>query len=248
MGVAWLTPAFARANVAQGVVHSVFRNVANVLLYMDSEHRMFTICTEGLPRIPDAACAPRDWLAHVQVGEPVTFCARTPSLRTGGRMLPLARSPWRGDIPRYPGSLNLPALRRACNGLANGLTRLPGELREAAFGAIRLGDGRRYVGLGCGLTPAFDDACVGAMAVRRALGVQPPFLLSGLHRTTDVSARYLTLAQEGYFGEPLCDAVAALFGEKALEPAIAKLLAVGASSGADMLLGMLLAAKAALQP
>jgi hypothetical protein len=244
MGLLFLTPAFGDMPEAVGVVHSVFRSAVNLRLRIDAGQRLFTLCAEGCPRLPDAACVPRDWLARLRMDEPVRLCMRTPGLLIGGRALPLTRSPWQGIIPRQAGFFHMSALRRACAGLQDGFSRLPEAWRLAAFSAIRSGDGR-YLGLGGGLTPAFDDACIGAMAVRRALGVPSAFRLPDLSRTTDVSARYLALASEGHFGEPLCDAVAALCGHGDITAAIARLRAVGATSGADMLRGMLLAAEAA---
>ena len=76
------------------------------------------------------------------------------------------------------------------------------------------------------------------MAVCRAMGQAAPFVLTCLEDTTDVSARYLLLAKEGYFGQPVVDVMDALYGRGSLARAIPDLLAVGATSGSDMLWGM----------
>lgn len=120
-----------------------------------------------------------------------------------------------------------------------GLDHIPDRRRIQALAALTGPDAQRWLGLGCGLTPSFDDACVGAIAVCRAAGIPVPFRLTDFSATTDVSAHYLKLAYEGYFGEPVCTMIKALYGQGDLSTAISALLSVGATSGADMLRGML---------
>lgn len=237
MATAWLTPAFAEGGAWRGAVHSTFDRVVNLLLHRGDAARLFTLCAPGLPRLPDAARVPPATLAALREGEAARLEGEC--LTVGSLTLRLTPEPWRGEIPVYGRSPDPECLRLLRGAPVGGLWRLPPIVREATLRALRSGDGRRYLGLGPGLTPAFDDACVGAMAARKALGVAAPFRLGALESTTDVSARYLRLATEGYFGEPLCALVAALFGHGAPEPALAELTAVGATSGLDMLAGVL---------
>jgi hypothetical protein len=61
-----------------------------------------------------------------------------------------------------------------------------------------------------------------------------------LHRTGDISGHYLRLAVTGHFGErlvALCDALAAGTRDE-LDAAAAAVVATGATSGADALLGV----------
>lgn len=237
MASAWLTPAFALGGAWQGEVHSTFDRVVNLLLRCGDAARLFSLCAPGVPRLPDAARAPLAALAALRAGD----AARLEGgfLRAGSLTQRLTPAAWRGNIPSYDHPPVPWRVRLLHSAPAGGLQRLPPAVRVDALAALRAGDGRRYLGLGPGLTPAFDDACVGAMAARRALGIAAPFRLAALERTTDVSARYLRLATEGYFGEPLCALVAALFGHGAITPALAGLTAVGATSGLDMLAGVL---------
>ena len=116
------------------------------------------------------------------------------------------------------------------------------------------------VGLGEGLTPAGDDFLVGLLAGLDGLALDAAkrhfvdaigLTLARLaHRTTDVAAHYLRLAARGHYSEVLdclrdallcrhrCDLV-----EKALQGA----LDVGATSGADMVTGLLAGLTAWLQ-
>ena len=116
-------------------------------------------------------------------------------------------------------------------------------MREAALAELCTERAPARLGLGSGLTPSFDDACVGVMAVYRALGKPPPFVIADEPETTDVSARYLRLAREGFFGQPLLDLADALSGEKDLKDCLRNMLEIGATSGADMICGI----RAALQ-
>ncbi len=106
----------------------------------------------------------------------------------------------------------------------------------------------RLIGLGEGLTPAGDDFLVGVLAgstafleeerLKNLLAGEIPSKARG--RTTDVSYRMLTAACSGEFDEAMVRVVEAL-GESSRDvrgPAI-DLLAVGASSGANMLAGLL---------
>lgn len=246
MATAWLTPAFDTGAVLNGKVHSVFERVVNLAFDLNGEPRLFALCAPGLPRLPDAARVPEAWLAALSPGQPALF--RRERLTVGNASLPLTAETWRGEIPLYqnkPDLKRLDALRLSGPG---GFDRLPEALRIQAFHAVRAGDGRTLIGLGAGLTPAFDDACVGAMAARRALGDSRPFLLPDLGVTSDISRRYLTLAREGFFGEPLCELITALFDEGDLLRAADRLLAVGATSGWDMLTGVRLTLDDAWNP
>jgi hypothetical protein len=110
------------------------------------------------------------------------------------------------------------------------------------------------VGLGSGLTPAGDDAIVGMLAVLQrcaphAAAARPLALLAGtlpslLERTTPISAHYLRLALRGHHTESLVAVVDALAEQAGPSPdALARLLATGATSGADALAGVTAAAQ-----
>jgi hypothetical protein len=107
----------------------------------------------------------------------------------------------------------------------------------------------RLIGLGEGLTPAGDDCVVGALAaLHRAEhpllggGVAVAIRRAAWTRTTDVGREFLLHAVDGAFAEGLLDAVSGQAGRVAR--GIAALLAGGATSGADTLLGLRLAAGA----
>lgn len=106
-------------------------------------------------------------------------------------------------------------------------------------------------GLGPGLTPSGDDMLVGAMAMLFAsqfsLHIQQhPFLPSADQLallTTSVSCSYLNSARVGAFSSPVLRVVRHLQHGRDPLPAIRRLLAVGHTSGADMLVGMVVALK-----
>ena len=105
------------------------------------------------------------------------------------------------------------------------------------------------VGNGPGLTPAGDDALVGLLATLHRVGppaasADPLRLLGAsvstrLARTTTIGAHYLRLALRGHFGEHLINLVDALDADGVVDAAsLARVLATGASSGADALAGV----------
>ena len=110
------------------------------------------------------------------------------------------------------------------------------------------------IGLGAGLTPAGDDFNVGVMAVlwyldgegpapelRRALESEIARRCAG---TTDVSREFLRAALRGEFSEPILALFEPGTAPGELAGAVRRAMAVGHTSGADMLCGMLLAAEA----
>jgi uncharacterized protein DUF2877 len=111
----------------------------------------------------------------------------------------------------------------------------------------------RFVGWGEGLTPAGDDylvglcAGLGALAKGNAarlafLAKVRDFIASQCGRTTPISAHWLVLASRGHFNESVLGAVDALRANRdpnAAHAAFERLMAVGATSGADAFAGIL---------
>lgn len=120
-------------------------------------------------------------------------------------------------------------------------------LREAES-ALRGGDLRRVAavlgGLGPGLTPAGDDALAGILLARRALagaGAEPELRAAARTAvTTDLSSALLAWAARGQAVEPVHDLLIALAAgnRAAAVTAISRIASLGASSGADLLLGL----------
>ncbi|QYF72262.1 DUF2877 domain-containing protein [Cryobacterium sp. PAMC25264] len=117
----------------------------------------------------------------------------------------------------------------------------------------------RLIGAGEGLTPTGDDVLVGLLAgltrggqTAKATAVVSRIadsVLRNTHRTTDISAHYLRLATRGSFSEPLTNLVDSVFTGSSVDDVHARtreVLSVGATSGADALLGVLVGVEAAL--
>ena len=204
---------------------------------------MLALVSPGLPALPDSICLPEEMLVSLTVGQPVRLAEQRLFWDQNELLLQNDES--------FTGKLSLLSLREGfpcvsaletlTAGLSCGFDHFPSALRTRADTALLEGRWQEFLGLGSGLTPSFDDACVGMAAVYTAVGCPiPP--LSDLAVTTDVSARYLQLAQEAYFGQPLLDLIHALLqDESALQEAVHHLEAVGATSGRDMLYGVRLA-------
>jgi len=237
-GEARLTPVFGETGQWQGRVHSVFRQVVNVTFLLEGEARLVVLCGPGLPLLPDSIVLPQGWLEETALfpGAPVLLSPG--ELWARGRSITLLRDlKWDGFMPPLAGRPAAGELREIEKRCKNGFGSFPPVLRPRIEAALTDGSAQRWLGLGAGLTPSFDDACVGVMALCRAVGHPTPFVLEDLSMTTEVSARYLRLGQEGYYGQPLGRLVATLF-YGGVEKAARELLAVGASSGADMLHGV----------
>jgi hypothetical protein len=159
------------------------------------------------------------------------------NLRLAGERLARHRIVRPGVIDREAAAVTV-ALAQACRAL-------DGE--QVARHAARL------IGWGEGLTPAGDDFLIGLIAgLDVALGGdarRAPLretlaraLVAGCARTTPVAAHYLRLAAAGHYNEPLLRLRAALRCEHdvvAVDAALRSALAVGATSGADTVCGLL---------
>jgi hypothetical protein len=119
------------------------------------------------------------------------------------------------------------------------------------------------VGVGEGLTPSGDDVLVGVLAGLDASreAAHDAFVLRerlcaalerGTSRTTRLSAQMLDAAGAGFYAEPVLGVLETLAlprpGAKALERAVAALLAVGHRSGGDTLRGIVAALRARSAP
>jgi len=114
---------------------------------------------------------------------------------------------------------------------------------------------RPLIGLGPGLTPSGDDALVGLAAGLHALDHPArrflrPLAPEAADRTTLVAAALLRHAGAGRFTQRLHELLAALLGDDddAIEPALERAVAWGATSGLDTLVGVLAGLDLATSP
>jgi hypothetical protein len=102
------------------------------------------------------------------------------------------------------------------------------------------------VGAGAGLTPSDDDALCGVLLVLRGAGAEEARALVDVAvgaadgRTTSLSASLLRSAAQGYALPAVADLVRAVLRDDrvALVPALAAVLAIGSSSGRDLVAGI----------
>lgn len=113
----------------------------------------------------------------------------------------------------------------------------------------------RIAGLGPGLTPSGDDVLAGLLAFRswaevagRWPGGAPlraAIREAAVPRTTRLAGQLLAAAEHGHVAAPLAGLLASLLARRAtFPPDLAGLLAIGATSGADLLGGTRLAGRA----
>jgi hypothetical protein len=161
----------------------------------------------------------------------------------------------------------------AAAGFGGGWAAEPGSAEDTGSSAARAGmrsieamrravaDGDRagvldatdeLIGLGDGLTPSGDDFLVGLTAALRATGheLAGPIATHAAERasgTTDIARVALEHASRGEYAERIHEVIGALArsDETTLRIQIERALSWGASSGADSLLGVLVALEAA---
>lgn len=205
---------------------------------------------------------------RVYVGDGELRCSRT-AVRFGNAHV------WRPRPRRRPltaarieanlrvGAAGLDARQPATGSIVDGVSAAQvGALGEKARaldlpGAHRVLHG--LIGLGHGLTPAGDDIVVGFLAGfdRVADSATQRLFCDGLrreaarlsHRTTAIGAHYLRLAAAGHFSaalERLRDALLCEDDGTEVERALLQTLAIGATSGADAVSGLLAGISAGL--
>jgi hypothetical protein len=143
------------------------------------------------------------------------------------------------DLPRLPeqATLDLPDLSHVRE-------QLPGEAL-AELAAADPAAVRELLGRGDGLTPVGDDVVSGWLVTMHALGRDASAVIAAVrehaHRTTTLSATLLADAAEGEAIPEFRALLLALAAGRGIDDAVARLLAVGHTSGAGMLLGAHLA-------
>jgi len=236
----------------RGAVRSVFAGAVNIRLDAGD---LLALHGPGPLRAPFALALGRWPLPDVPgPGAPVVVSGTR--LRVGGAVLEAARA--RRVVTRVtPERAARAGLARAASALDDapppvlrgGAARVARAIADgdpAAFLAAALA----LLGLGEGLTPSGDDLLCGALAVlHRAaspLAADPrvigPLAEATRERTTEVGRAFLLHALGGRFAEPVLDVVSGDPPRAARGAAL--LRALGASSGADTLAGVRLAALA----
>jgi uncharacterized protein DUF2877 len=249
-----------------GRVHSVFAQAINVLLDADE---LITLSTDGLPNGIELASLPAP---DVSPGEPVQCSRGCLRLGDSIVVDVTAAEPWSPELPPRLGPLRPPAdlcsaLRRTSvdigfGPLLRGLADLSPMCVAARPAIARLRDGivvdnlehalsgaRGLVGLGDGLTPSGDDLLVGLSAGLRVQGwplaTDLAWGCAQLARggaTTRIAAMFHQHAAAGAYSDRIHRLIRLLGQPAAAELVVDHALTWGASSGLDMLYGLLLAA------
>ncbi len=239
-----------------GRVHSVFSRAINVEC---AGGRLLAVQGPGPLLAPfSVAVDDASWLSAIRPGEQIAFgarmrpahslalawesaatvdCSAADALEASG----VAPAHLTELHVRGAPSLDSPLGVQARAELVEGIARSDaGRVLAAA---------RRLIGLGEGLTPAGDDCLVGALAVLHR--ARAPWLIGDASlalaiahaahgRTTAVGREFILHALDGFFSEPVLAVLRAASPDEARR-AVAGLLGLGATSGADTLAGMRLA-------
>ncbi|HSW26051.1 MAG TPA: DUF2877 domain-containing protein [Burkholderiaceae bacterium] len=256
-----------------GRVHSVFAQACNIAWHDTLLTLCASGVGEGPTQLRLARDAPHDLRALFDVGEPVDcrhagLQTRRTELRllhaTVWRPAPMRDllSPSRIDAHLCIARRRLAQRRLTHTGVIDGEgAGVVSGLRDACRAldseqALRHAD--RLIGWGEGLTPAGDDFLIGLIAGLDALvraderrrGLRSAIasaLRGATPRTTPIAAHYLQLAAGGHHTEALVRLRNALLCEDSadvVDAALRNALAVGATSGADTVSGLLAALQA----
>lgn len=246
-----------------GVVHSVYPRAVN----LEIRGALWTVLTQDRDELAFGLRVALDAtdVLRLQRGERVHVRAGWVSIgdrqavidcRAAARWIPAAPAPAAPGLPARIEALAAAAAPHAWSGSA--------RMARAVIAALQKGSGldevlRKVVGCGVGSTPSGDDVLAGILAVltctragrngaaaARALAAA---IVPRLPATAEISAQLLRQAADGHFGRAVHELIAALVcapAPHALTHAVRRLLAAGATSGADTCLGMAAAARAYL--
>jgi Protein of unknown function (DUF2877) len=231
----------------RGSVVAVFRRSA----YLCFGRRVLAVVHESLPPGPlHLRLAP---FPHLTVADVATIESGVLHLAGGTIGLPSVPC-WRPDVIDPAGLARAgPAVHLLSLGDRSALMAEP----EVVAGAAGLADRGRLEeladllgGRGPGLTPAGDDVLAGILLVAALAGTTVARLVGVAHRarTSDLSQSFVEWAARGASIAPVHDLVAGLCAPDAavIFRAQAVLAGIGASSGADLVLGLRLALKSDL--
>ena len=236
----------AREPEKTGRVHSVFERAINVLW---RDGRLLTLHGPGPLAAPFAVALERlPTRGSVAPGMPIGSWnfdwrdAERVALEMPNGPLGFAAD----ALPERAGAqaLRSPAGARTRQALARGIAA--GDARAFADAACTL------IGFGEGLTPAGDDCVLGALAAVHRLapgwlaahtGQRDRLAEAARTRTTDLARDFLLEALDGRFAEPVLAILTAL-SDDLVGDAARRVLAMGASSGADTLCGIRLGCRA----
>lgn len=129
---------------------------------------MLTLVSPDTPALPDSICLPTRLLSTFRVGQAVTMEGRLLTWQNTAVALRVD-SRFSGKLDRQEGRPCLKRLIACMPQLHSGFDRLPESLQDKAKQALLEGRWQSFLGLGVGLTPSFDDACVGMAAVYTAM-------------------------------------------------------------------------------
>jgi hypothetical protein len=261
--------AVAREAPQRGVVHSVFPVAANLLFSQDLVLSLNSVAAPAMPNGLQLSVLEGAWpFSALRAGMSVLFGAQRLHIEAVHCSLDLTNCPqWDPQIVR-PVRLNMRVMASNLHYLKQGLavTPAPGAMLEVpslaearrrwynAYGSYEiLADMARCLcGRGSGLTPAGDDMLAGWMAfnwllhgrTRRLLEACQQILQVARRQTHLLSVCWLSYAAAGYVALPVRDLLQAITLDEKAEIAIAarSVLSMGATSGFDLIQGILLAA------
>jgi len=222
--------------ICHGRIHSVFDRVINI--ESDITHSidsLFSVCVRNVPPAPARIIVSSD-ISWPDMGMET---GRDFSLECGNAPV------WRG-IDTYSLSDPQSILRR--------IEKIRIPVNDVLTG-IAYNDVDALIGRGLGLTPSGDDFLAGVLYSLHFLkcgGLLEPLsekINNLLYRTTRLSRHFLKYALAGKWGQTEQDVLFALLTDcgSDLHKAVDNLLAVGSSSGADELSGMIAGIRAALK-
>jgi hypothetical protein len=236
-----------------GAVHSIFDRVVNLA---DPNGRLVSLAVRSLDNAPDTI------LVDASTFDGRGLRTGMPARARGGILtLDEARfairfehaAPWHAKLPEYPENdaqlcADLSALQGHCSPLLEPRSRAIGHalMRDDVHG-VRA-HGRALLGLGPGLTPSGDDFLVGLFAVlnlakspAHGLRRECDAILADAHeRTNAISIAALREAARGRVRDSIQTLLQELVAGQPsrLRHALARVLAIGATSGRDIVAGI----------
>ncbi len=247
--------------VITGVVHSVFPHALNMIV----GDGLWTLLAVGKSDLPFGIRVAAETLGGLRIRQGDRVFVRGGFLATGGQTVFVdfrAAPHWRVSRPGKlaPGieeRLAIVAREFAAHAWRDSATTAQCVVTQLAHDAGALADLLgQVVGRGPGLTPAGDDVLAGILAVltlpqsddhvHAARDTLTHLVRALLPMTTSLSGYLLQQAAKGQFSKAVHELLVALVAARSVADlmlAITDVLAIGATSGADMCMGVVAASR-----
>lgn len=235
----------------KGRIHSVYEHAVNLEFVIDNQKKLITVLEESTPFVVESFAMKKEAFELIKKSEKADVSFSKKHIIIDNINIELEN---RKDSYLQKRELDKSAVKELISyeGEIKGLYQISEKrkqyIKEKLIRFAESGDFEdvtNIIGFGSGLTPGSDDAIAGVMIILHNCGKMKPVdinrcynIIKGL--TTDVSVKYLLCALENHFSQRLLEMIESLNKNEGIRESADRLSQIGATSGKDMLQGIII--------